>query len=60
MQYSAFSLQTQSMDYQQMQEPKESFYRFAERMTLFAIDVNEHLARRKRPFEYTPDETGVD
>jgi hypothetical protein len=59
MHYSVFSMQTQEMTFQQMQEATPSFYHYAERVTQLAIGVNAHLAGRKRYPEDFPDEVSA-
>ena len=49
MRYSVFSTSEQEMGYQQMVEATSSFFAYAERVRKLAIDVNAHLATRKRP-----------
>jgi hypothetical protein len=60
MRYSVFSVQDQSMNYEQMCEATPSFFNYAERIRKLAIDVNAHLASRKCYPEDFPDQAGVD
>lgn len=58
MTYSVFSTQDQKLDYQQLLQVTPSFYNYAERIRQLSIDVNKHLASRKRYPEDFQDENG--
>lgn len=55
MRYSVFSTNDKEMDFQQIMETTPSFYKYAERVKRLAIEVNTHLAQRKRRDANTPE-----